>query len=84
MCMILKNVLLMLVEMNRQVIFTRLFYFLPPRSCCLASQKAFRVVLLEEDNMVCGQENGTSPASLGDDFPPLLCVLLANVLLAVP
>lgn len=47
------------------------FLFFFPRSCCLASEKASGVVLLEEDNMVCGQGNGTAlaPASLGDDLP---------------
>lgn len=72
MCLILENVLLALVEMNRQDIFMRLyFYFFFPRSCCLASEKASGVALLEEDNMVCGQGNGTAlaPASLGDDLP---------------
>lgn len=76
MCMILENVSLVLVEMNRQDIFRRLyffyFFFFPPRSCCLASEKASGVALLEEDNMVCGQGNGTAlaPASLSDDLPP--------------
>lgn len=48
-----------------------LFFFCPPRSCCLASEKASGVALLEEDNMVCGQGNGTAlaPASLGDALP---------------
>lgn len=49
------------------------FFPPPPRSCCLASQRgASGVALLEEDNMVCGQGNGTAlaPASLGDALPP--------------
>lgn len=49
-----------------------ILFFFPPRSCCLAPQKASGVALLEEDNMVCGQASGTAlaPASLGDGLPP--------------
>lgn len=55
----------------QEAVFFLLFFF-PPRSCCLASEKASGVALLEEDNMVCGQGNGTAlaPASLSDDLPP--------------
>lgn len=51
--------------------FFVLFFFPPPCSCCLASQKASGVALLEDDNLVCGQGNGTAlaPASLGDALP---------------
>lgn len=74
MCTILKNA--SLVEMSRQDVFMRIFFpsfFFspPPCSCCLASQKAPGVALLEDDNLVCGQGNGAAlaPASLGDALP---------------
>lgn len=85
MCMILKNVSLVLVEMNRQDVFTRLF-FLPSSSLVFGITESLWSSFAggRQYGVWAGERHSSCSCLPQCCSSPLPCTLLVNALLAIP